>query len=294
MFTQWTPHLWVAQSALYATNHGIFIAGHQACLIDPGLTPETLSAIAAFVAERGATPHALIITHGHWDHILGLETFAGPETPPGLHVIAHAQYLETLATHGEHLQQQIAQWEAESDIQRQHPFVLPHPTVTFTETLRLWLTDQELQVMYAPGHAPDQSVVYHAESGMLWAGDMLSDVEIPMASGGLIAYEDTLARLARLNVQVLIPGHGAPTRDLAEIRARFEQDRAYLAELHQRVAHAVQTGMTREETLAHCATITGAEREDCAGPHRWNVESAYAELGGAPDEKAGWEQEWQQ
>ncbi len=294
MFTQWTPHLWVAQSALYATNHGVFIADHQACLIDPGLTQESLAAIAAFVAERGATPHTLVITHGHWDHILGPEVFAGPDAPAGMHIVAHAGYLETLATHGEHLQQQIAQWETESGIQRPHPFVLPRPTLTFSDALHIRLGDQDLQMLFAPGHAPDQIVVYHAAAGMLWAGDMLSDIEIPMASGGLVAYENTLARLADLDVRVLIPGHGAPTGDPAAIRARFDQDRAYLAELHERVAHAVATGMTQAETLAHCASITGAEREDCAGPHRWNVESAYVELGGAPDANAGWEQEWRE
>lgn len=293
MFTQWTPHLWVTQSALYATNHGIFIVGNQACLIDPGLTPETLAAIAAFVAERDATPRALVITHGHWDHILGPEIFADPEANPGMHIIAHAQYLGMLETHGEHLEQQIAHWEAESAIRRRHPFVLPCPTLTFTDTLRMWFDDQALQVLYAPGHAPDQSVVYHAASGMLWAGDMLSDVEIPMVMGNLVAYEDTLARLADLEVQVLIPGHGAPTHDPAEIRARFEQDRAYLAELHERVAHAVEIGMTSEEALAYCAAIARAQPEDYTEAHRWNVESAFAEFGGEPD-GAGWEQDWQQ
>ncbi|MBN2007214.1 MAG: MBL fold metallo-hydrolase [Anaerolineae bacterium] len=294
MFTQWTPYLWVAQSALYATNHGVFIAGDRACLIDPGLTRETLATITAFVAEREATPHALVITHGHWDHILGPEVFANPETNPSLHIVAHARYLETLKNHGENLQQQITNWETESDIHREHPFVLPRPTLTFTDMLHMRLGDQDLQMLFAPGHAPDQLVVYHAATGMLWAGDMLSDVEIPMASGGLVAYEDSLARLAELDVQVLIPGHGAPTADLAEIRTRFAQDRAYLAELHKRVTHAVQTGMTREETLTHCATIARADLADCAEPHRWNVESAYVELGGAPDGDAGWEQEWQQ
>lgn len=222
----------------------------------------------------------------------------GPRYFPGVNVVAHTCYLTTLCQHGEHIQQQVAHWAEQSDIQGVTPFVLPRPTYAFDKTLWLVMEDLSLHFMHAPGHAPDQMVVYHPDSGTLWAGDMLSDAEIPMVMDSLAAYEHTLARLAALDIRVLIPGHGTPTDDPAEVHTRFAQDRAYLTELRARVTHAIETGMTQEETLAYCDDIPLAQPADYASAHQWNVESAYAELGtatGAPDEgPVGWARDWLQ
>ncbi len=246
---QINPFLWTLQSDLYATNSGVWISAGQACLIDPGITSEELAGIADFLEEQRVTPHAIVITHGHWDHMLGPERF------PGVNVITHVKYLETLEQHGEHLQQQIENWENDAGIQRKVPFVLPRPKYAFNTSMRIFIGELMLDLLHTPGHAPDHISIYHAGSGTLWAGDMLSDMEIPMIMESLHAYEQTLAKLAGLDVQVLIPGHGTPTTDTVEIHKRFEGNRAYLAELRGRVSHAVKTGMSRDEALAYCEDI---------------------------------------
>ena len=286
-FTQLTPSLWVTQSALYATNSGIFLSEGQACLIDPGITPEAIAGIARFVAEQGATPQAIVLTHGHWDHLLGAEHF------PGIAIIAHTAYYDVLQARGDALQRQVATWEADAGIHRQQPFAPPRPTLTFDSDMTFTVGALKLCFSHAPGHAPDQLVITHAASGVLWAGDMLSDLEIPLVSHNLAAYERTLARLAELDIRVLIPGHGQPTGDPAEIRARLAADRAYLAELHARVAQAVAQGKSVAETVALCDDMTFRHPAENRGPHRLNVESAYLELGGEADPtEAGWNQEW--
>ncbi len=286
-FTQLTPGLWVTQSALYATNSGIFLSEGQACLIDPGITPEAIAGIARFVAERGATPQAIVLTHGHWDHLLGTEHF------PGVTVIAHTAYYDVLQAHGDDLQRQVAAWEADAGIHRQQPFTPPRPTLTFDAGMTLTVGTFRLHLNHAPGHAPDQIVITQPTAGILWAGDMLSDLEIPFVSHSLVAYERTLARLATLDIRVLIPGHGHPTGDPAEIRARLAADRAYLAELHTRVAQAVTQGKSVTETTVLCDDMTFRHPAENRGPHRLNIESAYLELGGEADPtKVGWSQEW--
>ena len=123
---------------------------------------------------------------------------------------------------------------------------------------------------------------------------MLSDAEIPMVMDSLVAYERTLARLAELDIRVLIPGHGTPTDNLTEIYTRIAQDRAYLAELRARVVHAVEAGMTREQTLAYCDDVPYAQPANYASAHTWNIESAYVELGGHVEGPVGWDQDWLQ
>ncbi|HQK14853.1 MAG TPA: MBL fold metallo-hydrolase, partial [Anaerolineae bacterium] len=262
-FTQLTSHLWVTQSALFATNSGVFLAGDEACLIDPGIAPESIEEIARFVADRGATPRAIVLTHAHWDHVMGPEYF------PGVTVIAHTDYLRILREHGADLYRQIGVWEAQAHIRRARPFMLPTPTYVFDTALTLTLGDLRLRIFHAPGHTPDQCAVYHAESATLWAADMLSDIEIPLVLS-LIAYEHTLTHLATLEIRVLVPGHGAPTTDAGEIQRRLAADRAYLAELRARVTTAVAAGHTLAETLAACADMPLPRPCDDPTPHTWN------------------------
>ncbi|HQE92936.1 MAG TPA: MBL fold metallo-hydrolase [Anaerolineae bacterium] len=284
-FIHLTSHLWVTQSALFATNSGVFLADDEACLVDPGIAPETSTDIARFVTEQGATPRAIVLTHAHWDHVMGPEHF------PGVPVIAHADYRRIRREHGEDLQRQVAAWEAQAHVCRTRPFVLPQPTYAFDTALTLTLGNARLRLVHAPGHAPDQCIAYHVEEALLWAADMLSDVEIPFVHS-LTAYEQTLAHLATLDLRVLVPGHGAPTTDADEIRRRLMADRAYLAELRERVAAAVAAGQTLAETVVACAAMPLPRPANDPTPHTWNVESAYAELGGCVEEPVGWEREW--
>jgi hydroxyacylglutathione hydrolase len=284
--TQWTPGLWVQQSRLYHTNSGALINEGRACLIDPGLFPVEIAAVARLVAAQGATVESLILTHSHWDHLLGPEHF------PGVPIITHAAYPATVEAQGGGQMRAIAAWEARHRIRRREPFRLPPPATTYTTPIAYRLGDLTLHLDHAPGHWPDQITLYDPTSGLLWAADMLSDREIPFVSHSLIAYRATLARLDPLDIRVLVPGHGTPTVDRAEIAGRLAADAAYLEELQTRVSAAVAQGLTLDETVATCARMRYPHRAANARPHRWNVASAYRELGGAVGPgPLGWELE---
>lgn len=74
------------------------------------------------------------------------------------------------------------------------------------------------------------------QRGVLVAGDMLSDILIPMLDlEAADPIEDYLAALRLLegvadNVDVLIPGHGS-VGGADQVRARIKQDRAYVQAL---------------------------------------------------------------
>lgn len=284
--TQWTPALWVQQSRLYHTNSGALINEGRACLIDPGIFPAEIAAITRLVAAQGATVESIILTHSHWDHLLGPEHF------PGVPVITHAAYRATVAADGAGQTRAIAAWAARHRIKRRRPFRIPQPTTTVTIPTIYTLGDLTLRLDHAPGHWPDQLTIYDPASGLLWAADMLSDREIPFVSHSLIAYRATLAQLAALAIGVLVPGHGTPTTDRTEIAGRLAADSSYLAELQTRVGNAVAQGLTLDETVAGCARMPYRHRAANAGAHRWNVESAYRELGGVVEPgPIGWELE---
>jgi glyoxylase-like metal-dependent hydrolase (beta-lactamase superfamily II) len=281
-----TPELWVAQSDFFATNSGLFVSQGEAAFIDPAMRPAEIDALAARAVALGAAPRWLVITHSHWDHVLG------PERLPGIPVVAHARYAETAARSAAVIAHEVGKWEAEAGLPaRRTPFVPPLADVLAMAGHPLAVGGLRLELIPVPGHAADQVAVYEPASGCLWAADILSDVEIPFVSHRLDAYRETLERLAGLDLRVLVPGHGTPTTSPAECTARLAHDRAYLAELHGRVAKVVAGGGGPEAALAACATITFHHPVDNAGPHRLNVESAYLELGGeAAPGRVGWQQ----
>jgi glyoxylase-like metal-dependent hydrolase (beta-lactamase superfamily II) len=254
-------------------NSGVFIRDRQAVLIDPGLYPDEIDRIRAHIYEQDASPAGIVLTHSHWDHILGPEYF------PGVPVIQQQESLAVLAQFGTRIEHQVTEWERQSNVQRDLPFLMPEPEQTFA----VEMTFNGLRLLHAPGHAPEALVVWSEADGVLWAGDMLSDIEIPFVMQNLKVYRTTLVRLARLDVRVLVPGHGAATNDAAEIRQRFALDHAYLEELDQRVMRAVEQGGSAREALTVCADMEFRQAEFNARPHRLNVETAFLELGGAAE-----------
>jgi len=275
--TPLTPELWVAQSDDFLTNSGLFLIEKQAVLVDPGVRPAEIEAIAAFLQAQGAVVRCIVLTHSHWDHVLGPERF------PKVRLIAQARYGEAVARQAGGLTDELARWEADLGVKRATPFAVPMPDETFDDNGLLMLSQVTLQLLHVPGHAADQLALYQPERGLLWASDLLSDVEIPIVSDSLTAYESTLARLATLDVRVLVPGHGHPATGRAEINARLAQDRAYLAELHERVARVVASGAPLSEAVRACAEMAYHHRAENAETHRLNVENVFAELGSQPE-----------
>ena len=283
MIAKWAPGLWLAQSRFEQTNAGALVCRGEACLVDPGVYPDEIAAWERFLHAQGIRPQALVLTHHHWDHILGPERF------PGVPVVAHAAYLASVG--GPEGAPEVARRLAEEGIARVAPFCVPQPDAVFEDTHTLTIGDGglRLELLHAPGHAPDQLVVYDRQHATLWSADMLSDREIPFVSHNLAAYQQTLEHLSALELRRLVPGHGQPTADPRAIQARLDEDRAYLAELRARVERAVRAGRSAQAAVALCGEMRYRCPAAMAALHRLNVESAYLELGGAGDPAAiGW------
>lgn len=284
-----TDNLWVGQSRFFFTNAGIFVSGERAGLVDPNMTPGEMGRIRRFLDENGLSAEWIVLTHYHWDHILGPELF--PEATVIGHRLLPAQLT---GKSGGETATAIARWERENGIGRAHPFVFPALHRLVDPPQLLTLGDLRLDLIHTPGHSPDQIAIYEPSTAMLWASDILSDVEIPFVSDSLARFEDTLRQLARLEIRVLVPGHGFPSSDPAAIRARIAEDRSYLAELRARIERSIAAGESINEAVIRCADMVYRNRDENEIPHHRNVESVYAELGGDADpQRVGWSREYE-
>lgn len=172
----------------------------RAVLID---APENAwDTIAPVIQKEKLTLEALILTHGHWDHVLDGARF----NDEGIPVWAHeADRL----------------WIENPGIQS--PFMIPGLDIRsislsrfLTHGERLDLLGRRAEIRHVPGHAPGNILVYFPDDKAAFVGDVIfagsvGRYDLPGADGA------TLSRSIREQVYtlpddtMLYPGHGPAT-----------------------------------------------------------------------------------
>lgn len=217
----------VIQSAFWQTNTAIITDPDGGIvLIDPGVLPDELRSIARRVGEGRLI--AALSTHEDWDHVLWAR-----ELGHGAPRLAHPETVRILTDHRETLLTSLTEAERELSVAWDHDLAgrldpIPQQTVAFGEHIRVTFIP-------TPGHTDGHASLVLEGEGAIFAGDMLSDVDIPILAetpGSLDAYIRSLDVLQHLlaDARTIIPGHGAPCdRDVA--RQRLDRDRAYVDSL---------------------------------------------------------------
>lgn len=263
--------LHVRQSRIYQTNAGVFMRDGEAYAVDPSIFPDEIDGLARHIAESGACLRGIILTHSHWDHILG------PERMPNVPVIARALVADHLSADAAEIARLVAQRMAANGAPRDSEFVPPQIDVLVDQHLTLPFAKGSLRFYHAPGHCSDQLVIYESLERTLWAADMLSDVEIPFIED-VAAYRLTLERIMSLDIAVLVPGHGTPTSDPVQIQGRIASDHAYLVELESAVLKQIQQSRTLEQAHQSLGKLRVRNPEVNAKEHLRNIDTVYQAL----------------
>jgi glyoxylase-like metal-dependent hydrolase (beta-lactamase superfamily II) len=215
----------------FMRSNAVVVQGQAGVLlIDPGVQGHEMDCLANDLRELGQPVVAGFSTHPHWDHLLW---------HPGLGAAPRYGTARCAATVGARLSD--PDWKTSiaglipPDIAEQVPLddLFGRITGLPTETARIPWDGPGVRIIEHQAHAPGHAALLIEERGVLVAGDMLSDVLIPMLN--LIApdpIEDYLAALQLLegvadDIEVLIPGHGS-IGGADQVRARIDQDRAYV------------------------------------------------------------------
>ena len=220
--TEIAPGVLVATSS-YAMTTTTVVAGPpgsgECLLIDPAVTVAELAALAAELGSLGLRPAVAWSTHPHWDHVMWSRELG--DAP---------RYAAPAAVH-------IAETERDGILNGVRR-AAPGHDLALIGRLRVLDADAipwdgpTARVIVHDGHAPGHGAVFLPDSGVLIAGDMCSDVEIPLldtvAADPLGDYRAGLERLASVpGVRQVVPGHGH-VGDAEEFRRRLALDSAYL------------------------------------------------------------------
>jgi glyoxylase-like metal-dependent hydrolase (beta-lactamase superfamily II) len=215
----------------FCQSNAVVVHGRAGVLlIDPGIYGSEMACLANDLSDAGQAVVAGFSTHDHWDHVLWHARFgAAPRYGTA----------RCAATVGDELSDvgwkaRIAEW-IPPDIAEQISWDLfGLITGLPAETARIPWDGPHVRIIEHQAHAPGHAALLIEERGVLVAGDMLSDVLIPMLDLNDTAdpVEDYLAALRLLEgvaggVDVLVPGHGS-IGGADQVHARIGQDRAYV------------------------------------------------------------------
>jgi glyoxylase-like metal-dependent hydrolase (beta-lactamase superfamily II) len=221
-------------------NVAVLRTGAGAVVVDT-MTFRMQGAEIRELAERvgGGPVTAIVNTHYHRDHTHGNPGFA-----PGTRVVATERTLE-------HLRARDADyWQGEA--------ALTLPSDTFSETHELRVGDKTIRSFHlGRGHTDGDLVSLFVEDRVLVAGDLLYRFRYPNidleAGGSIPEWIATLDRVAALDFDRVVPGHG-PITDHEGIRA-FQD---FLRELWEVGSEAAAAGLSVEDTLAQARLTTDA------------------------------------
>jgi len=221
----------IHQSEFCQSNAVVVHGRAGVLLIDPGVLGSELAALADDLSELGQPVVAGFSTHPHWDHMLWHASFGAAPRYGTARGAAFAR--DRLSDPG--AKARIAAQLIPPDIAGQVPLdLMGLITGLPAETAQIPWDGPQVRIIEHQAHAPGHASLLIGECGVLVAGDMLSDVLIPMLdlNGTADPIEDYLAALRLLegaagDVDVLVPGHGS-IGGADQVHARIEQDRAYV------------------------------------------------------------------
>ncbi len=231
MLKQVAEGVLIHRSELLENNTVVVHGSDGVLLVDAGITGAEMTCLADDLRELGRPVVAGFSTHPDWDHVLW---HAGLGEAPRYGTARCAAFLrDVLSEPG---------WKARvaeglpPEIAEDTPLAL-YGLVTGLPagTTRLPWDGPGVRIIEHTAHAPGHAALLIEERRVLVAGDMLSDVFVPMLDDTGDPIEDYLAGLGALegvadDVDVLVPGHGSVARG-EEVHARIGLDRAYVEDL---------------------------------------------------------------
>jgi glyoxylase-like metal-dependent hydrolase (beta-lactamase superfamily II) len=235
MLRQVAAGVLVHESECIQSNAVVVHGSAGVLVINPGITGEEMAAIADAVRQSGQSVVAGFSTHPDWDHVLWHPELG--EAPRYGTARCAAAMRDLLST---------ADWRARvaeglpPEVAGQVPLELFGLIIGLpAETAQIPWDGPRVRIIEHRAHAPGHAALVIEERGVLVAGDMLSDVLVPMLDlDAAEPVEDYLAALLLLegaagDVDIVVPGHGS-VGGADELRARIGLDRAYVQALRER------------------------------------------------------------
>jgi len=247
-----------------------FIVGQQCvAVIDTGGSVAVGRALRAAIGRTTQVPVCYVInTHVHVDHVLGNFAFASDRPS----FVGHAELADAMARSANFFMTEYPEDFSGPPIASQ--VIGPDRLVEHEITLDLGERRIGLRA-WPKAHTDCDLTVYDESTGTLWTGDLLFRERLPSVDGSVKGWLAVLAEFEHLHVKLAIPGHGAPTDNLA---AAVKPERRYLQLLIGGVREELIAGKPMQEAIGEVGIAEKSHWLLWDGVHQHNVARVYQEL----------------
>ena len=238
-----------AETKTRGCNPGYVVTRDGVVIIDTPQLPTHAVRMRQEAENRGPIRY-LINTEHHIDHIFGNYFFRGA----GL-VVAHEEVYRQFMVVTPVINPYAYAREAIPTDDPQGASLFPDeetyfkdpnkPRITFTGDLTLRVGDHTFHLLGTPGHTQGQIAVYIPEERVVFVGDTIfNNCQTWIYEADPDAWLKALRRIASLNVDYIVPGHGPVcTKDYVNVQS------AFIREWITAVAVGISKGWSKEECI---------------------------------------------
>ncbi|MDR9447204.1 MAG: MBL fold metallo-hydrolase [Balneolaceae bacterium] len=191
---------------LYENSYLAILENGHAILVDPGFsTDHEWSQCKRVLADSNASLSAILLTHAHLDHVLGIPTVIADF--PDLPVYMGDQFPEMWQS----IPDQPAMFGVDFPV---HP--MPVEPTRLAHGATCDVDGISFEVRSTPGHSPDHVVFVAHHEGVVFAGDVLfkgsvGRTDIPFGDGHLLKDSIETQLYTLPSAFAVYPGHGELT-----------------------------------------------------------------------------------
>ena len=250
-------------------NIGFIIGADCVAIIDTGGSINIGKKLKSSVHKITKKPICYVInTHVHFDHILGNKTFVSENTD----FVGHKNLLQAVNQNRSFFLTQfknnLSSNAKESDI--------IGPNILIEKTTQLELGGRTLTLIpFSASHSHNDLVVIDNKTKTLWSGDLIFRERIPSLTGSLKGWLETIEKIKKLDVNVVVPGHGNIASSLDDA---IKQQEDYLNLLLNKTREAINKGKFIIEAMETIDQDNQLKWILHDYQHSTNINRAYTEL----------------
>ncbi len=269
----------------YVVSNSVVVVGRDGILlVDPGTSPGQAKVLREAIRGLGVQPVRYVVdTHFHFDHAFGNAAFAealivghratrellGPDALAGRTVAGNLSGLPARIEKSLKDAAEEADPAKRSELERQAASLSAYrrellalapvpPQLTFEDRMTLWLGGREIRLLH-PGraHTAGDVLVYLPQERVLASGDFFNGYVGYLGDAYVDEWADSLERLAALDFETVVPGHGAPFKGkerIAPVQGCL-RDLWRQAEMLRRTGTPAEVAAARIDLRAHAASF---------------------------------------
>lgn len=255
----------------YVANSAVIVGEDGVLVVDTGAGPNEARALRDGIRTITDRPVRYVVdTHFHFDHAFGNQVFPdaliighevtrallGPDALRGRTVAAYIAGLPAQIENARAEAANEASPEKRMELTRRADALRAYqeelatlvptaPQLTFRETLTLWLGSREVRLLHlGRGHTAGDVVVFLPREHIVCTGDLFNGYIGYMGDAYVDEWAATLDRLAALDFETVIPGHGTPFKGGKDAIVPVE---ACLRDLWRQAEALKRSGVAAEE-----------------------------------------------